>query len=129
MVRLHRITLTTNGEVEGLRANGSAVLLEHLPVDLDPQAGALRHGDNAAAVAYRVAREFGAQRVFAHVVLEQRWEGLVRTRRVGHVREKMERCGEPDGGAEHVRDHAHVVRRSEERRVGKECRSRWSPYQ
>ena len=24
--------------------------------------------------------------------------------------------------------HAHVANRSEERRVGKECRSRWSPY-
>src|SRR5256886_15025098 len=25
-------------------------------------------------------------------------------------------------------DYANVLRRSEERRVGKECRSRWSPY-
>ena len=25
-------------------------------------------------------------------------------------------------------DHLHVTARSEERRVGKECRSRWSPY-
>ena len=24
--------------------------------------------------------------------------------------------------------HLHIVQRSEERRVGKECRSRWSPY-
>ena len=24
--------------------------------------------------------------------------------------------------------HAHALNRSEERRVGKECRSRWSPY-
>src|SRR2546428_7914324 len=31
------------------------------------------------------------------------------------------------GGAEAERDIAHLVR-SEERRVGKECRSRWSPY-
>ena len=26
------------------------------------------------------------------------------------------------------RDHGHMLARSEERRVGKECRSRWSPY-
>ena len=25
-------------------------------------------------------------------------------------------------------NHGHLVTRSEERRVGKECRSRWSPY-
>src|SRR5256884_8355575 len=42
-------------------------------------------------------------------------------------------------GLEHERDHRHkellhervlaeLVKRSEERRVGKECRSRWSPY-
>src|SRR2546422_11607459 len=37
--------------------------------------------------------------------------------------EAIARVGAHDGAAEHdVRD------RSEERRVGKECRSRWSPY-
>ena len=30
--------------------------------------------------------------------------------------------------ASHSWDHARVTDRSEERRVGKECRSRWSPY-
>ena len=29
---------------------------------------------------------------------------------------------------ENYRDNCTVVQRSEERRVGKECRSRWSPY-
>ena len=37
------------------------------------------------------------------------------------------------GGAQRLpdvadRQHSHAVLRSEERRVGKECRSRWSPY-
>ena len=32
------------------------------------------------------------------------------------------------GVALQLNDHAHTVPRSEERRVGKECRSRWSPY-
>ena len=27
-----------------------------------------------------------------------------------------------------IREYAEIRRRSEERRVGKECRSRWSPY-
>ena len=39
------------------------------------------------------------------------------------TREEMELCVEC--GAAVVRD---VAERSEERRVGKECRSRWSPY-
>src|SRR2546430_14825448 len=30
--------------------------------------------------------------------------------------------------AHRLRSHANVIVRSEERRVGKECRSRWSPY-
>ena len=29
---------------------------------------------------------------------------------------------------EQIYDRSHIVSRSEERRVGKECRSRWSPY-
>ena len=33
-----------------------------------------------------------------------------------------------DGKAELVREHFCDGLRSEERRVGKECRSRWSPY-
>src|SRR5437762_14373052 len=32
-------------------------------------------------------------------------------------------------GPEHARQRQHLHVRSEERRVGKECRSRWSPYQ
>src|SRR3712207_9276763 len=31
-------------------------------------------------------------------------------------------------GEELLKDHGKISRRSEERRVGKECRSRWSPY-
>src|SRR2546430_5128901 len=33
-----------------------------------------------------------------------------------------------DSGLFHVFSDADRIRRSEERRVGKECRSRWSPY-
>src|ERR1039457_6470630 len=35
---------------------------------------------------------------------------------------------EGDTGAEHTRRSGRIEQRSEERRVGKECRSRWSPY-
>ena len=28
----------------------------------------------------------------------------------------------------YLKEHGYIRRRSEERRVGKECRSRWSPY-
>ena len=34
----------------------------------------------------------------------------------------------PDSGAIYLGDENIVTTRSEERRVGKECRSRWSPY-
>ena len=33
-----------------------------------------------------------------------------------------------DPGSDKLPEGVHYVRRSEERRVGKECRSRWSPY-
>ena len=33
-----------------------------------------------------------------------------------------------DGGAQWANTPAEMAERSEERRVGKECRSRWSPY-
>src|SRR2546426_6335142 len=55
-----------------------------------------------------------------------------RQQRLPHLRRRLppllarlgERAG--DGGGERLR---HVApQRSEERRVGKECRSRWSPY-
>ena len=35
---------------------------------------------------------------------------------------------EPEGAVELMARALRAVRRSEERRVGKECRSRWSPY-
>src|SRR5207249_8533083 len=38
------------------------------------------------------------------------------------------RSARPSGGRGHRTSRAHVPCRSEERRVGKECRSRWSPY-
>ena len=40
---------------------------------------------------------------------------------------RVSRIGEADYGCEELPEGAPVLR-SEERRVGKECRSRWSPY-
>ena len=34
----------------------------------------------------------------------------------------------PDEEVENIKTVGDIVKRSEERRVGKECRSRWSPY-
>ena len=45
---------------------------------------------------------------------------------VGHP-VHMTGCGRTDAGV-HARTYVANFRRSEERRVGKECRSRWSPY-
>ena len=45
---------------------------------------------------------------------------------LGHQEAAAEQKGEHEkGGEEHK---AGIAERSEERRVGKECRSRWSPY-
>ena len=49
-----------------------------------------------------------------------------------HKRQGFAECGyhyyiTKDGTIHHMRDITHVGR-SEERRVGQECRSRWSPY-
>ena len=54
-----------------MRGRGFAVLLKHLTVDGNTEARPLRHGDDAAAVAHRLLRELGAQRICAHVVLQQ----------------------------------------------------------
>src|SRR5688572_21180613 len=68
-----RFTITPPYDSRRVRGNAPTVkltiLLKHLPIDLDPQPRPLRHGDDAAAVAYRLSRELGAQRVLAHVVL------------------------------------------------------------
>ena len=37
-------------------------------------------------------------------------------------------CIESDANSTHLSTHSNADDRSEERRVGKECRSRWSPY-
>ena len=41
---------------------------------------------------------------------------------------KNESCGCCNKWVDHMRANGFKVKRSEERRVGKECRSRWSPY-
>src|SRR2546422_6450578 len=48
------------------------------------------------------------------------------TRRSVARREKLRECSEFAGRG--TRSDPSRIRRSEERRVGKECRSRWSPY-
>src|SRR5688572_14165091 len=47
----------------------------------------------------------------------------------GYVFEDKNRNGQFDTGDERLGSQTVLVTRSEERRVGKECRSRWSPYQ
>ena len=43
--------------------------------------------------------------------------------------EKNENSSDSQKGAENMNvEQDYIMRRSEERRVGKECRSRWSPY-
>src|SRR2546430_11946844 len=45
------------------------------------------------------------------------------------LRERLDQPGKTlSGGEQQMLAIARVVMRSEERRVGKECRSRWSPY-
>ena len=43
-----------------------------------------------------------------------------------HNPDTWAKCGENDGAK--LMTPQEVLKRSEERRVGKECRSRWSPY-
>src|SRR3712207_8800049 len=60
--------------------------------------------------------------------------GLERREHAGHVLEQTAGEGDAERAAEHENqrgDEEHLAdaaARSEERRVGKECRSRWSPY-
>src|SRR2546430_12130599 len=49
-------------------------------------------------------------------------------RRVALLRRRLLWAGHAHGRRRERAVAAQVVRRSEERRVGKECRSRWSPY-
>ena len=70
----------------------------------------------AAAAATEQAMRDGADVVYQAVLVDPRgWRGIA---------DFLER--QPDGSYE-VAD-TKLARRSEERRVGKECRSRWSPY-
>src|SRR2546430_17634321 len=68
-----------------------------------------------------------AERRAAHLLLEELRHQApageqVRLRKVSHLHQPHGPQQEGGGGADAIRD------RSEERRVGKECRSRWSPY-
>ena len=55
------------------------------------------------------------------------WSGIITVIVLAFILRAMEKC-------HHMKDfrerHIHLIEmsRSEERRVGKECRSRWSPY-
>ena len=54
--------------------------------------------------------------------------GLARLVTVGNFEDDLKRLSEVDWIIEAVVENLEIKRRSEERRVGKECRSRWSPY-
>src|SRR5256885_7466603 len=61
--------------------------------------------------------------------LQRRDAAKLGTAEAGDVREAV--FGQPSGALladQHSGDRVHPAGRSEERRVGKECRSRWSPY-
>src|SRR5256885_4801358 len=69
-----------------------------------------------------------------HVDHETEGEGR-RTQKQREDLERKDEPGQPPHGSREVLDvgeavflEAVIVERSEERRVGKECRSRWSPY-
>src|SRR2546430_17660398 len=70
--------------------------------------------------------EGGAGRVLARVPLRADFADAEVQARV----ERVQEAGFPDARltGEHRLAPAQEVARSEERRVGKECRSRWSPY-
>ena len=81
-------------------------------------------GDAAAAAKRLAGRLGGGARVTVHAAFGTstvRWEDmrvdLARTRSETYARPGALPAVEPAG-----------IERSEERRVGKECRSRWSPY-
>src|SRR2546422_3890379 len=64
----------------------------------------------------------------AHAILED--QGRVQSQGVNDFKGELAECArlvELLGGEEQI-DSLADLKRSEERRVGKECRSRWSPY-
>ena len=90
----------------------------------------------------RAPGKFGRLRVMHAIVMASRRQteadalfGSVRYRRVtlDGARQVFQQAGVPDGQAQEfmeriVKEYPYPSDRSEERRVGKECRSRWSPY-
>src|ERR1051325_573597 len=66
------------------------------------------------------------RRVILHLQLCKRGNGLLRHTLELPVAQRLIRNALEDRLQFHVVDE--IVHRSEERRVGKECRSRWSPY-
>src|SRR2546430_11106342 len=102
-------SVTLCGWAHRRRDHGGVIFIDLR--DREGLAQVVCHPDRAAAfqAAERVRNEF---------VL--RVTGTVRRRPEGMVNPEL-RSGE-------IEVLAHEVERSEERRVGKECRSRWSPY-
>ena len=62
-----------------------------------------------------------ARKLFAAVVLAALDDAIADDKKYGNGPEQIARWARSRDGRE-------VLSRSEERRVGKECRSRWSPY-
>src|SRR2546426_11391371 len=62
--------------------------------------------------------------------LNQSTNGVQQIRALCMLQLILGNIGRPGGGVVALRGHSNVqgATRSEERRVGKECRSRWSPY-
>src|SRR3989449_11673645 len=112
-----------------------------VPPRLTIGAGSGRPSARALARRMPTISSFGSQALGALKLSFHRRVGIAR-KDLAHLRENRvlaEAGGKADVGLEpaHARDHVHLLpalddadvdRRSEERRVGKECRSRWSPY-
>src|SRR2546422_6681037 len=98
--------------IEAVTGPGAYALIRRLEGELDQAAGALR--TQPEHIVRRIE-----QLVEANRKLEKRVEELLKTG-----------SGKPEtGNVERIGDvELHIADRSEERRVGKECRSRWSPY-
>src|SRR5256886_16665204 len=99
-----------------------------------------QEGHSISVVMTRAAREFVTPLTFAALTGQKVITDLFGDSSAGGITEKIGnyflsgQCGkskrgyEFPGSARHHHGDAVTLLRSEERRVGKECRSRWSPY-
>src|SRR3989441_210435 len=90
------------------------------PAELDQKTGVFAGAAPGSLVRRLAFREIGQLRRFLALV-EELIEGDLKC--AGHFLQRLDR-----GNCMAVLNAGDVTTRSEERRVGKECRSRWSPY-